>query len=109
MPVRKHLVSFGRTHWKELAILAPPFLALLAIAVCFSGDHPRVFMVCFIVAFPIPIIGLVRGHRRNKRWPCEQCGRVMQRPAPLPDERILFHCPDCDIEWDTGFIQAGGD
>lgn len=34
---------------------------------------------------------------------CRQCGATIQRPAYTEGSHITFHCPRCDIEWDTGW------
>lgn len=34
---------------------------------------------------------------------CRQCGAKIARLAHAEGEQITFHCPRCNIEWDTGW------
>jgi hypothetical protein len=34
---------------------------------------------------------------------CRQCGIKIPRPDYAEGEQMTFHCPRCNIEWDTGW------
>lgn len=37
------------------------------------------------------------------KFRCRRCGATIARPDYAEGSRITYHCPHCDIEWDTGW------
>lgn len=76
-----------------------PFVACL-LAGAFSSRY------YFIVGLGFFAIGFALQRIRFRRTRCEQCGLLLRRKLE-DDSRISFHCPSCNIVWETGVVQDG--
>jgi len=110
-PIRKRATAIAQAHWKDLGLWMPIFLGVpvLGFGLGYWLDSLWPVVVSWVAVSPIPVFGLIRHYRRFAKMPCEDCGRILERGVPADGAPIVFHCPDCNIEWDTGFIQGGGD
>jgi H+/gluconate symporter-like permease len=100
-----------KRHFRDMLYLGVPFLLLLLGMVLGSYwfRSPVCFIVGFVIAVPLAIVGLVRQERRWRRFPSPGCGTMLHREvAGKPGDPITFVCKPCDTEWDTGF-RTGSD
>jgi len=62
-----------------------------------------------IAATSISFVGLVTQELRFRRYRCPACHSRLAYTDISPGTRIEFHCPKCDIVWDTGFSATSDD
>lgn len=54
----------------------------------------------------VALAGLIRQERLSTRYHCPQCGALLPYSPQGKEKRILFHCPSCDVVWDTGMMEG---
>lgn len=98
-----------RTLLRNLALSLPP---LAALTLMWGRAHERgatfwvaaVFFVAWIAGWAV--LDVVR----LRRYRCPACGAPIPRPTRVeraPGDPIVFHCPRCRVEWDTGLRESG--
>jgi predicted RNA-binding Zn-ribbon protein involved in translation (DUF1610 family) len=107
MPITKQDRTLRRKHFAATTVLAVPFLALLAFG-WWDGTRRggHWFWVVFAIGAAMAIAGLILQQRRFRRFHCPDCGRRLQDAERPRGARVTYHCPHCDVVWDTGFIEG---
>jgi hypothetical protein len=112
MPTLKQDRTVMKRHFRDMLYLGLPFLMILLLMVLGTKwlESVAVFIVGFITAVPLAVVGLVRQERRLRHFACPTCGTMLHRdPGGEDGEPITFVCTPCDTEWDTGFRVGRGD
>jgi len=97
--------------WRPIRILGT-LLVLDTVAFYFLWTHfsefDRVFYVSTAAFVVITSVGLTLQHLIFTRYRCSRCRTLMYRTAEsrAPGQNLVFYCPNCDVEWDTGFSQS---
>jgi predicted RNA-binding Zn-ribbon protein involved in translation (DUF1610 family) len=53
---------------------------------------------------------IVADQRFFRSYQCPQCGAVIRKPTLVnrsSGDPIMYHCPNCKIEWDTRLRESG--
>ncbi len=101
----KLIPGFAVRHFCDFALWGTLFgLGVLAM-LSDRFSTPRLIPVLFVVW----AVGFRRQQHRFQCFVCPQCSKDLRREKTETGTRIVFECPDCNVEWDTGFTQGGGD
>lgn len=99
MPRKRKATAWNRKSLIEDLATGLPFAGFM-LAGAFRSPY------YFIAGVGFFAIGFVLQRIRIRRAKCENCGLMLSR-KPDSDSGISFHCPACDIVWETGSVQDG--
>jgi DNA-directed RNA polymerase subunit RPC12/RpoP len=109
MPLPKPDASFGRRYLVNYVAFGGPFVVTCLVGlVAFQRRWIEWSIGIWVVGLVIALVGVVRQQSIMTRYLCPQCRAVLPR-VPMSEEGdkgIRFHCPDCDIIWETGFREG---
>jgi hypothetical protein len=104
MATRKHDRAFRRRDFRITALFAVPMM------ICFGLAWVRPAFWPFALAFGgLGLAGLIWQQLRTRRYRCPECGARIPYRAGLPGAPIEYHCQQCDIIWDSGFVEPTPD
>ena len=113
MTVRKNYSRHGLRFIALNLLSGLPFLAALAFILI--RGFKLIWDTWSWIAIGICIVNFVLGFiwqiRRSKRMKCPDCKQMIfleNFKNMQPNDHMLFHCENCDIEWDTGLCVPGG-
>lgn len=95
---------------RNIILIVPPLIAFLLVWAD-GGSFDLTFWLA--VAFFLAWIAawIFRDAVLLRSYRCPSCKQRIRSPT-IPDravgDPIRFHCPKCDIEWDTGLREADG-
>jgi len=107
---RRPYPEFGKKYMVGNLFLFIPLAGLFYLMWRRWGNFDPVFFLLLVLFAVGVILGLVWNRRRLKRFRCPRYG--LSIPAPVIEERtcgepIDYHCPACDIAWETGLREGG--
>lgn len=105
MPRYRKTAALSRAQLSSFVVLG---LFPLAIAIwCFLTDR---LSLPWLAAFILPFlaVGFFLQQRRWEHFRCPQCQQPLHRELTKDNSPHTFTCEQCDIIWDTGFIDSPG-
>jgi len=104
--------KFGKKYMARNLILFIP-LAIIFFLLWWRWDNYDAVFFLLVGLFTGGVIfGLVWEHRHLKSFGCPQCGLTISEPTiteRVEGDPIDYHCPACDIIWETGLQEGGVD
>ena len=92
------------TAWRKKALIEDLVTGLPFVACMLAGAFSsRYYFIAGLLFFAV---GFTLQRIRFRRTRCQRCGLLLRR-KPKNDSRVSFHCPSCDIIWQTGVVQDG--
>jgi hypothetical protein len=105
MAVRKKDPSLQGRQRKNFLMLGGPFAILVLLGVFFCRTLTSWFLV-FVAAAAVGLTGFLREVKLFRRYRCPQCGARLPECPRQDGQPIEFFCQDCDVIWDSGFIES---
>lgn len=103
--------SVRRRHYWDMLLGGVPFAGCVLAAIW--GYIPQKHFAWLMpVLFSVAVIGYIRQWQRLHRFICPSCGSKIKRERVPPGSPIVFSCPQCQTDWDTGVVECefdGGD
>jgi hypothetical protein len=80
-----------------------PALAISAVTIGFVAARSEWSWTAFAIVVSSILLAIIGHQFLISRYRCPRChARIQRNCLPSGDGQILFDCPSCDIEWDTG-------
>ena len=107
MPTRKLDPAIHEHHHRDLVRFGIPFCIIFLLAIfAHQSEYIAWFVVLVVVDLAIALLAVVRHQRLFRRYHCPDCGRRLQPPSRESGKPIEFYCSECDVIWDSGFVES---
>jgi predicted RNA-binding Zn-ribbon protein involved in translation (DUF1610 family) len=109
---RRPSPDFGKKYMARNLILFIPLAIVFFLLWRRWGTFDTIFYLLIGLFVGGVILGLVWDRLRLSTFTCPRCGLTISEPtimARTEGDPIDYHCPVCDIVWETGLREGGAD